>query len=264
MPKTNLNGAIGSRVTFDARLTGSLSAEVRLEQLSTSGWIDASHLFTINGAAWPTSRIYPVKLTNSPGNATLTLAATLSVSMNGEYRFNIRQFTSVRGTELKGSQQVASFFVSVIENALVTVPVSAPNLILGGGTWSPNANLGADMTVSVGAFDIIDLSAYISVRGTPAPNLKWEKLVGGNYKIVQAFTNNSKFLVFGHPTNAGIYRITATNSVGGIVGVSKLVVLNVDRTLKISRDILAIPSAAFDVPISFLDLVMSQQSRLVF
>ena len=251
LPKTNLNGAIGSRVTFEARLTGSLSAEVRLEQLSTSGWIDASHLFTINGAAWPASRIYPVKLTNSPGNATLTLAATLGGSMNGEYRFNIRQFTSVRGTEIMGSQQVASFFVSVIENALVTVPVSLPNSISGGGSWSPNSSLGTAMTVAVGAFDIIDLSAYLSIRGTPAPNIKWEKLVGGTYKSVQAFTNNSKFLVFGHPTNAGIYRVTVTNSVGGVVGVSKLITLNVDRTLRISRDIMAVPSAIFDVPIGF-------------
>ena len=101
------------------------------------------------------------------------------------------------------------------------------------------------MTVAAGAYSTIDLSSYLTVSGFPAPVFRWERQteaavgsVPAKYQTIVAATNSPRLLLSAVPTNAGIYRVTATNSVGSVTGVSKTIAFRVDRVLRIPDETL--------------------------
>ena len=101
------------------------------------------------------------------------------------------------------------------------------------------------MTVAAGAYSTIDLSSYLTVSGFPAPVFRWERQteaavgsVSAKFQTIVAATNSPRLLLSAVPTNAGIYRVTATNSVGGVTGISKTIAFRVDRVLRIPDETL--------------------------
>jgi hypothetical protein len=115
------------------------------------------------------------------------------------------------------------------------------------------------MTVAAEAYSTVDLSAYLSVSGFPAPVFRWERQIAGpsggtpaRFQTVSSPTNSPRFLVAALATNAGIYRVVATNSVSGTNGVSKVVALRVDRVLRMPTETLVAPGGSVEVPLSMV------------
>lgn len=223
-----ISGLTGTQGNLEIQLTGSRFGKVQLEKLdeATGVWSDASSTFPVIvpvSGAW-SGRAYELAVSANGGNASFTVGtSSLQPSMSGSYRIQAVQLATSGGTELAGTTVTAAFQVAVSTTAGLSLPSTAPAPIAAGGTWISGAVLGGvDMTVAAGAYSTADLSSYLTVSGFPAPVFRWERQtepavgsVPAKYQTIVAATNTSRLVLSAVPTNAGIYRVTATNSVGG-------------------------------------------------
>ena len=265
LSRTNLAGPTGSSASMEIQLSGALHGRVQLQRWDdTLGWTNASASFPIVvpplPAAWASDGTYGLDLSSGGGRASFSVGtASLSPGLSGSYRIRVVQLSSAGGTELTGTEQVSPFQVSVTSAAEISLPSTAPAPVEGGGTWVSGASAGVDMTVAASAYSTIDLSAYLRASGFPAPVFRWERQtepasgsVPAKYQSVSSATNSPRFLVSAVATNAGIYRVTATNSLSGPSGVSKMINLRVDRVLRMPPETLAAPGGAVEIPISLV------------
>ena len=247
-----ISGLTGTQGNLEIQLTGSRFGKVQLEKLNeaTGVWSDASSTFPVIvpglPAAW-SGGAYELAVSANGGNASFTVGtSSLQPSMSGSYRIQAVQLATSGGTELASTTVTAAFQVAVSTAAGLSLPTTAPVPIAAGGTWISGAVLGGvDMTVAAGAYSTADLSSYLTVSGFPAPVFRWERQteaavgsVPAKYQTIVAATNTSRLLLSAVPTNAGIYRVTATNSVGGVTGISKTIAFRVDRVLRIPDETL--------------------------
>ena len=246
-----ISGLTGTQGGLEIQLTGSLFGKVQLQKFdeASSSWSDASSTFPVTvpvSPAW-SGGAYQLAVSANGGNASFTVGtSSLQPSMSGSYRIQAVQLATSGGTELAGTTVTAVFQVAVSTSAELSLPSTAPAPIAAGGTWVSGAVLGGvDMTVAAGAYSTIDLSSYLTVSGFPAPVFRWERQteaavgsVPAKYQTIVAATNSPRLLLSAVPTNAGIYRVTATNSVGSVTGVSKTIAFRVDRVLRIPDETL--------------------------
>jgi hypothetical protein len=222
-----VSGLTGTQGNLEIQLTGSRFGKIQLQKLdeATGVWSDASSTFPVivpGSAAW-SGGAYELAVSANGGNASFTVGtSSLQPSMSGSYRIQSVQLATSGGTELAGTTVTAAFQVAVSTAAGLSLPSTAPAPIAAGGTWISGAVSGVDMTVAAGAYSTADLSSYLTVSGFPAPVFRWERQteaavgsVPAKYQTIVAATNTSRLLLSAVPTNAGIYRVTATNSVGG-------------------------------------------------
>ena len=265
LSRTNLAGPTGSSASMEIQLSGALHGRVQLQRLDdTLGWTNASASFPIVApalpAAWASDGTYVLDLSSVGGRASFSVGtASLIPSLSGSYRIRVVQLSSAGGTELTGTEQVSPFQVTVTSAAEISLPSTAPVPVEGGGSWVSGALDGVDMTVAAPAYSTVDLSAYLRVSGFPAPVFRWERQtepasgsVPAKFQSVSSATNSPRFLVSALSTNAGVYRVIATNSIGGSGGVSKTILLRVDRVLRMPVETLAAPGGAVEIPISLV------------
>ena len=265
LSRTNLVGPTGSSASMEIQLSGALHGRVQLQRLDdTLGWTNASASFPIVApalpAAWASDGTYVLDLSSVGGRASFSVGtASLIPSLSGSYRIRVVQLSSAGGTELTGTEQVSPFQVTVTSAAEISLPSTAPVPVESGGSWVSGALDGVDMTVAAPAYSTVDLSAYLRVSGFPAPVFRWERQtepasgsVPAKFQSVSSATNSPRFLVSALSTNAGVYRVIATNSIGGSGGVSKTILLRVDRVLRMPVETLAAPGGAVEIPISLV------------
>ncbi len=254
LSRTNILGLSGTAGSLEVQLTGALIGRVQLQKFDDAlgVWADASSTFPVLvpglPAAW-SGGTYDLGVTAGGGVASFTVGTSnLLPSMSGYYRIRVVQLAASGGTELAGSAVTSLFQVVVLTPAALSLPVGAPSSLEGGGTWISGASSGVDMTVSAAAFSMVDLSTYLSVSGFPGPVFRWERQTDAasgsspaKFQVVSVNTNSPSLWLAAVPTNAGIYRITATNSVGGVTGVFKTIALRVDRVLRIPEETLVVP-----------------------
>lgn len=245
-----ISGLTGTQGNLEIQLTGSRFGKVQLQKFDdANGWLDASSTFPVTvpvSSAWSGAGAYQLDVSGNGGNASFTVGtSSLQPSMSGSYRIQAVQLATSGGTELAGTTVTAAFQVAVSTSAGLSLPSTAPAPIEAGGTWVSGAVSGVDMTVAAGAYSTADLSSYLTVSGFPAPVFRWERQteaavgsVPAKYQAIVAATNSPRLLLSAVPTNAGIYRVTATNSVGGVTGVSKTIAFRVDRVLRIPDETL--------------------------
>lgn len=251
LSRSLISGLSGTAGSLEIQLTGSLFGKVQLQRFNEAlgVWSDASSTFPVTvpvlPAAW-SGGAYQLAVSANGGNASFTVGtANLLPSMSGSYRIQAVQLATSGGTELAGTTVGSPFQVAVSTAAGLTLPSSVPTPVEGGGTWIPGAVPGVDMTLAAGAYSTVDLSSYLSVSGFPAPVFRWERQteaavgsVPAKYQTIVAATNSPRLLLSAVPANAGVYRVTATNSVGGVTGVSKTIAFRVDRVLRIPDETL--------------------------
>jgi hypothetical protein len=265
LSRTNLAGPTGSSASMEIQLSGALHGRVQLQRLDdTLGWTNASASFPIVApalpAAWASDGTYVLDLSSGGGRASFSVGtASLTPALSGSYRIRVVQLSSAVGTELAGTEQISPFQVTVTSAAEISLPSTAPLPVEGGGSWVSGALDGVDMTVAAPAYSTVDLSAYLRVSGFPAPVFRWERQtepasgsVPAKFQSVSSATNSPRFLVSALSTNAGVYRVIATNSIGGSGGVSKTILLRVDRVLRMPVETLAAPGGAVEIPISLV------------
>lgn len=254
LSRTNISGLYGTAGSLEVQLTGALIGRVQLQKFDDALgiWSDASSTFPVLApgltAAW-SEGAYDLNVTAGGGAASFTVGTTnLLPSMSGQYRIRVVQLAALGGTELAGSTVTSLFQVVVQTPAALSLPLVAPSSLEGGGNWISGASSGVDMTVSAAAYSTVDLSTYLTVTGFPAPMFRWERQTNAasssspaKFQVISANTNSPSLLLTAVPTNAGIYRITATNSVGGVTGVFKTIALRVDRVLRIPDETLVVP-----------------------
>jgi len=272
LSKTNLASATGGSVDFDVTLTGSLTAKIYLEKETSTGvWSGNGDLLgnltsqaspaSANWLGWTPAKEFWANLNGLGGSLKLKIGGTVSTAQKGSYRLVFAQMTHLPqgsalltdAVQLDGTLRYSYFTVSITEDPSITVPTVAPSPSASGGTWISGVANGVDMTIAAKANATVDLSAYLSIAGSPTPNFRWEKQTSQNqFTLVRAFTNSSSLVLAAVPTNAGIYRVTATNSIGGATGVTKLIALNVDRVLTVTNGAMVFPNATVDLPISMV------------
>ena len=262
LSRTNITGVAGTAGSLEIQLNGALFGKVQLQRWNdTLGWQDASTSFPVVvpalPAAWSAGGTFELDVSGGGGRASFSVGtANLLPSMTGNYRVRAVQLESSGGVELAGTEQVAPFQVAVTSAAALSVPATPPAPVEGGGTWVSGASPGVDMTVAANAYTTVDLSAYVAATGFPAPTYRWERQVeaasGSTPARFQSFsspTNSPRLLIAALSTNAGIYRLVATNAVGGTLGVSRTIALRVDRVLRLPTETLAAPGGAAEVPL---------------
>ena len=265
LSRTNLAGPAGSSASMDIQLSGALYGRVQLQRWDpVLGWTDASAAFPVVvpalPAAWAIDGTYELDVSSGGGRASFSVGtASLSSALSGSYRIRAVQLASAGGMELTGTEQVSLFRVSVTSVAEIALPGTEPAPVEAGGTWVSGPSAGVDMTLAAAAYSTVDLSAYLTVAGFPAPVFRWERQIEpasgsvlAKYQSISAATNSPRLLVSALATNAGIYRVTATNSVGGVGGISKTIRLRVDRVLRLPAETLAAPGGAVEIPIFLL------------
>jgi hypothetical protein len=272
LSKTNLASATGGSVDFDVTLTGSLTAKIYLEKETSTGvWSGNGDLLgnltsqaspaSANWLGWTPAKEFWANLNGLGGSLKLKIGGPVSTAQKGSYRLVFAQMTHLPqgsapltdAVQLDGTLRYSYFTVSITEAPSITVPTVAPSPSASGGTWISGVANGVDMTIAAKANATVDLSAYLSIAGSPTPNFRWEKQTSQNqFTLVRAFTNSSSLVLAAVPTNAGIYRVTATNSIGGATGVTKLIALNVDRVLTVTNGAMVFPNATVDLPISMV------------
>lgn len=265
LSRTNIAGPSGTAGSLEIQLNGALVGRVQLQRWDdASGWQDASGSFPVVvpalPAAWSPGGTFELDVSGNGGRASFSVGtANLIPSMTGSYRVRAVQLDSAGGAELAGTEQVAPFQVAVTSAAALSVPGTPPVPVEGGGTWVSGASPGVDMTVAASAYTTVDLSAYVSVTGFPAPTFRWERQVeaasGSTPARFQAFsspTNSPRLPIAALSTNAGIYRLVATNLVGGTNGVSRTIAFRVDRVLRMPAETLAAPGGAVEIPLSLV------------
>ena len=265
LSRTNISGPAGTAGSLEIQLSGALHGRVQLQRWDDlSGWQDASGSFPVLvpalPAAWSAGGTFELDVSGGGGRASFSVGtANLLPAMTGSYRVRVVQLESSGGTELTGTEQVALFQVAVTSAAALSVPSLPPAPIDGGGTWVSGASPGVDMTVAANAYTTVDLSAYVSITGFPAPTFRWERQVEpasgstpARFQSLVAPTNSPRLLVSALSTNAGVYRLVATNAVGGTNGVSRTIALRVDRVLRMPTETLAAPGGAVEVPLSLV------------
>ena len=265
LSRTNITGPAGTAGSMEIQLVGALFGRVQLQQWDDlSGWQDASSSFPVLvpalPAAWSAGGTFELDVSGGGGRASFSVGtANLLPSMTGNYRVRAVQLDSSGGVELAGTEQVAPFQVAVTSAAALSVPIAPPTPVEGGGTWVSGVAPGLDMTVAANAYTTIDLSAYVAVTGFPSPTFRWERQVEpasgsspARFQAVSSPTNSPKLPIAALSTNAGIYRLVATNAVGGTNGVSKTIAFRVDRVLRMPTETLAAPGGAVEIPISLV------------
>lgn len=270
LSKSNISGAAGTKGDIEVSLAGSLTARIRFEKQALNGtWAtDASLLGdlttqaqppSVNWRGWTDPKEFWANLDGFSGQLKLRVGGTLSSSMRGNYRLVTAQMSHLPqnpnplegAAVLDGTEQYSYFTVTVTEPASLSVPTTPPTPVVGGGNWVAGVGNGVDMSLSARAYSTVDLGSYLTTAGTPSPNFQWEKQnSSGQFVSVSGFTNTSRLTVAATPANAGIYRVTATNAVGGAGGVSKLVALSVDRVLVLTNNAMVFPDATVEIPIS--------------
>ncbi len=270
LSKSNISGAAGTKGDIEVSLAGSLTARIRFEKQALNGtWaLDASLLGdltsqaqppSVNWRGWTDPKEFWANLDGFSGQLKLRVGGTLSSSMRGNYRLVTAQLSHLPqnpnplegAAVLDGTEQYSYFTVTVTEPASLSVPTTPPTPVVGGGNWVAGVGNGVDMSLSARAYSTVDLGSYLTTAGTPSPNFQWEKQnSSGQFVSVSGFTNTSRLTVAATPANAGIYRVTATNAVGGAGGVSKLVALSVDRVLVLTNNAMVFPDATVEIPIS--------------
>lgn len=266
LSRTNILAPSGTAGSLEIQLTGALTGRVQLQRWDDGlqAWLDASAIFPVTvpplPAAWSGAGTFDVDLSAGGGRASFSVGtASLVPPMTGSYRVRVVQLTASGGPQLAGTEQVAPFQVAVTSAASLAVPVAPPTPVNGGGVWVAGSVPGTDMTIAAAAYSTVDLSAYVSVTGFPAPVFRWERLVApasgqvpARYQVLVASTNVPNWVVTAHATNAGIYRLTATNAVGGTNGVSRVIALRVDRVLRMPPQTLVAPGGTVEVPLSLV------------
>ena len=272
LSKTNLASATGGSVDFDVTLTGSLTAKIYLEKETSTGvWTGNDDLLgnltsqatpaSANWLGWTSAKEFWANLNGLGGSLKLKIGGPVSTAQKGSYRLVFAQMTHLPqspapltdAVQLDGTLRYSYFTVSITETPSITAPTVAPSPSASAGTWISGLANGVDMTIAAKANATVDLAAYLAIAGSPTPNVRWEKQTSQNqFALVRAFTNSSSLVLAAVPTNAGIYRVTATNSIGGNTGVSKLIALNVDRVLMVTNGAMVFPDATVDIPISLV------------
>ena len=272
LSKTNLAAATGGTVDFDVTLTGSLTARLYLEkEISTGVWSRNDSLLgnltsqaspaSVNWLGWTPEKEFWANLDGLGGSLKIKVGGPVTTGDKGNYRLVCAQMTHLPQStaplttpvQLEGTLVYSYFTVSITETPSITTPTSTPAPSANGGTWISGAANGVDMTIAAKANASVDLAAYLSIGGSPAPNFRWERQTSQNqFSVIRPFTNSSSLVLAAVPTNAGIYRVTATNSIGGTTGVSKLVALNVDRVLIVTNGAMVFPDSTVDIPISLV------------
>ncbi len=278
LSRTNLASATGGTVDFDVTMTGSLTAKIYLEKEISSGvWSGNDDLLgnltsqaapaSANWLGWaspspgstpPPTKEFFANLNGLGGSLNLRIGGVVTTAQKGNYRLVSVQMSQGAGAltaqvPLEGTLKFSYFTVSITETPSITAPTSTPSASASGGTWISGVANGVDMTIAAKANATVDLAAYLSIAGSPTPNVRWEKQTAQNqFAVVRPFANSSSLVLAAVPTNAGIYRVTATNSIGGNTGVTKLIALNVDRVLSVTNGAMVFPDATVDLPISLV------------
>jgi hypothetical protein len=272
LSKTNLAAAAGGTVDVDVTLTGSLTAKIYLEKQDGNGaWSGNDDLLgnltsqaspaSANWLGWTSANEFWANLDGLAGTLKLKVGGTVTTSEKGNYRLVCAQMSHLPqstallkdAVQLEGTLKYTYFTVSITETPSITAPSATPSPSASGGTWISGVANGVDMTIAAKANATVDLAAYLSIAGSPPPNFRWEKQTSQNqFAVVRPFANSSSLVLTAVPTNAGIYRVTATNSIGGNTGVSKLIALNVDRVLMVTNGAMVFPDATVDIPISLV------------
>ena len=272
LSKTNLASSNGGSVDFDVTLTGSLTAKIYLEKETSTGvWSGNGDLLgnltsqaspaSANWLGWTSAKEFWANLDGLGGSLKLKIGGRVFTEQKGNYRLVFAQMSHLPqspaaltgAVELDGTLKYSYFTVSITEIPSITAPTVAPSPSASGGTWISGVANGVDMTIAAKANATLDLAAYLSIAGSPTPNVRWEKqTIQNQFALVRAFTNSSSLVLAAVPTNAGIYRVTATNSIGGTTGMSKLIALNVDRVLSVTNGAMVFPDATVDLPISLV------------
>jgi hypothetical protein len=265
LSRTNLAGPTGSSASMEIQISGALHARVQLQRWdSLLGWSSASASFPVVApalpAAWSPTGTYELDVSGGGGRASFSVGtASLNSTLSGNYRIRVVQLGSAGGTELAGTEQISPFQVSVTSAADIVVAGTEPVPVEGGGIWVSGAAAGVDMTVAAAAYSTVDLSSYLSVSGFPAPVFRWERQtepasgsIPAKYQSLSVPTNSPRMLISAVATNAGIYRVTATNSLSGPGGVSRMISLRVDRVLRMPPETLAAPGGGVEIPIALV------------
>jgi hypothetical protein len=275
LSKTNLTGPLNAAGDFELTVTGSRTADISIEkETAPSVWTPDAVLIggsqstpTITGVAavddkrsTAAANYIQVNLDSTAGVYKFRVGSPLTQTMNGNYRVKIIQRpTFVTSPTPTGSGVDTRYFyfnVAITTAADLVLPTGPPSPALdGAGQWVSGSSTA--MTIEAPAYSQVNLGAYVNSLGVPAPRFKWEKQTGANqFTLVSNFTNSQNLLLNAVPTNAGIYRITATNATGGAAGVSKLVTFTVNRVLDIDQNLLLYPSlstdSVVDVPIELV------------
>lgn len=272
LSKTNLAAATGGTVDFDVTLTGSLTTKIYLEKQDGNGaWTGNDDLLgnltsqaspaSANWLGWTSANEFWANLDGLAGTLKLKVGGPVTTLEKGNYRLVCAQMSHLPqgsapltdAVQLEGTLKYSYFTVSITETPSITTPSATPSPSASGGTWISGVANGVDMTIAAKANATVDLAAYLSIAGSPTPNFRWEKQTSQNqFAVVRPFANSSSLVLAAVPTNAGIYRVTATNSIGGNTGVSKLIALNVDRVLMVTNGAMVFPDATVDIPISLV------------
>ena len=272
LSKTNLAAAASETVDFDVTLTGSLTAKIYLEKETSTGvWSVNGDLLgnltsqaspaSANWLGWTSTKEFWANLNGLGGSLKLKVGGQVFTAQKGNYRLVFAQMTHLPqgsalltdAVQLDGTLRYSYFTVSVTETPSITAPTVAPSPSASAGTWISGVANGVDMTIAAKANATVDLAAYLAIAGSPPANFRWEKQTSQNqFAVVRPFANSSSLVLTAVPTNAGIYRVTATNSIGGNTGVSKLIALNVDRVLMVTNGAMVFPDATVDIPISLV------------
>jgi len=263
LSRTNILAPSGTAASLEIQLAGSLAGRVQLQRWDDvlGSWRDASATFPVTvpplPAVWAPGGFFDLDLTGGGGRASFSVGTSaLQPSMTGIYRVRAVQLTVPGGVELAGTEQIVAFPVTLISAADLGVPASPPAPVEGGGSWVPGSVPGVDLTIAAIAYSTVDLSAYLTVSGFPAPVFRWERQVSpasgavpARYQVLVQATNSPRWLVGAVPTNAGIYRLVATNAIGGTTGVSRTIALRVDRVLRMPTQTLVSPGSAVELPL---------------
>jgi hypothetical protein len=272
LSKTNVLGAAGSKGDLEVSLSGSLTAKISIEKQGPNGiWVpDGSLLGDLTTQAsppsaywlgWTDAKEFWADLDGHSGRLKLRIGGTLSPSMRGNYRFVVLQMSHLPQSPnplegaalLDGTIQYTQFTVTVTEPASITLPSTPPTPVIGGGDWVGGVGNGVDMSLVARAYSTVDLGAYLTPVGTPPPNFRWEKQTStGQFVTVSGFTNTAQLSLAAVSTNAGIYRVTVTNAVGGANGVSKLVALAVDRVMFLTNSAMVFPDSTVEIPLGLI------------
>jgi len=281
LSKTNLAAASGNTADFDITLTGSLTAKIYLEKqdVTSGAWSRNDALLgTLTSQATPSSpnwlgwivpsggsqpKEFWAKLDGlgPVGSLKLKVGGVVTSAEKGNYRLVCVQMTHLPqslaaltdAVELAETLKYSYFTVSITETPSITAPTTAPSALVSGGAWISGVANDVDMTIAAKANTAVDLAAYLTIAGSPTSNVRWEKQISPTqFALVRPFTNSPSLVLAAVPTNAGIYRVTATNAIGGATGVSKLIALNVDRVLIVTNGAMAFPDATVDLPISLV------------
>ena len=235
------------------RLGGSLRADVTVEKYDGGQWVNPvvqnqTQSIPIFNISPPTSILVDLAATGR-GTVALETAANLAATINGKYRVKVRQ-QAANGSALvflDGSDLNLEFTVAVDAPAGLST-ASLPQSSDLGGTISTAS--GTDYKVSARAYATVDLGAHLQNDGSPEPVYRWEKQSASNASLYTRLTNGvsgKSLSLFSHPTNTGVYRLTASNAFGVA---TKTIQFSPDRVLSTTNSAMVFPDGTIDVPIN--------------